>query len=181
MIVTGEMVSKCLRKKKNWSSPGLDKIINHWLKLLSPIHHSLAIAITRIINTKLSNTVIIVPVWIPEGRTVMIPKKENPTSAQEPRPITCLNTMYKLITSLINNQLQSHLSKYSLTQLDQRGGVKGSVGCADNLLIEKAILEDTNKNKKNLSCLWVDVKKAFDSVSHSWLLAVLRDHGSIKP
>ena len=77
MVVTGEMVSKCLGKKKNWSSPGLNKITNYWLKLPSPIHPSLAIAITRIINTKLNNTVSILPVWMPEGRTVMIAKKEN--------------------------------------------------------------------------------------------------------
>ena len=96
----------------------------------------------------------------------MIPKKENPMSAQEFQPITCLNAMYKLITSLINNELQSHLSKYSLMQLDQRGGVKGFMGCIDNLLIDKAILEDAKKNKKNLSRLWGDAKKAFDSVSH---------------
>ena len=62
-------------------------------------------------------------------------------------------------------------------QLYQRGRVKGSMGCIDNLLINKAILEDANKNKKNLSCLWVDIKKAFNSVSQLWQLAVLRDHG----
>ena len=55
--------------------------------------------------------------------------------------------------------------------------MKGSMGCVNNLLINKAILEDANKNKKNLSCLWIDMKRTFDSVSCSWLLAVLRDHG----
>lgn len=62
-------------------------------------------------------------------------------------------------------------------QLDQRGGVKGSMGCIDNLSIDKAILEDANKNKKNLSCLRVKVKKAFDGVSHYCPMAVLHDYG----
>jgi len=62
-------------------------------------------------------------------------------------------------------------------QVDQRGGVKGSMGCIDNLLIDKAILEDAAKNAKNISCVWIDVKKAFDSVSHNWLITVLKDHG----
>jgi len=51
------------------------------------------------------------------------------------------------------------------------------MGCVDNLFIDKATQADANKNKKKLSCLWVDMKKAFDNVSHSWLLAVNRDHG----
>ena len=172
IVVTKEIIHKCLKKKKNWSAPGLDKITNFWLKHLSSLHHPIATAVTSLINSVPS----VLPDWISEGRTVMIPKKENP-KAQDFRPITCLNTMYKLITSVINVELESHLSKYHLMQLDQRGGVKGSMGCVDNLLIDKAILEDACKNKKNLSCLWIDVKKAFDSVSHAWLSMVLKDHG----
>jgi len=62
-------------------------------------------------------------------------------------------------------------------QIDQRGGVKGTMGCVDNLLIDKTILDDASKNKKNISCVWIDVKKAFDSVSHNWLITALEDHG----
>jgi len=56
--------------------------------------------------------------------------------------------------------------------------VQGSMGCFENLLIEKAILKDANKRKRKKypSCPWVDTKIAFCSMSHSWLLAVLRDH-----
>ena len=49
---------------------------------------------------------------------------------------------------LINNKLQSHVSAYSLMQLDQRGEVKGSMVGVDNLLIHKAIIEDPNKNRE---------------------------------
>ena len=50
------------------------------------------------------------------------------------------------------------------------------MGCIDNLLIDKAILEDAQSNRKNISCVWVDVKKAFDSVSHAWLEWCGGDH-----
>ena len=30
---------------------------------------------------------------------------------------------------------------------------------------------------KNITCVWVDVKKAFDSVSHKWLELCLEHHG----
>ena len=74
--------------------------------------------------------------------------------------------MYKLITSIVNSELQRHESVHKYMQLDQRGGMPGSMGCIDNLLIDKAILEDATKNNKNLSCNWIEVKKTFDNVSH---------------
>ena len=49
--------------------------------------------------------------------------------------------------------------------------------CIDNSLIDKVLLEDATKNAKNISCVWIDVKKAFDSVAHNWLVTVLKDHG----
>ena len=55
-------------------------------------------------------------------------------------------------------------------QIEQRGGVKGSMGCIDNLLIDKALVEDATKNAKNISCVSIDVKKVFDSVAHNWLV-----------
>ena len=48
------------------------------------------------------------------------------------------------------------------------------MGCIDNPLIDKAILKDDTKNNKNLSSTWIDVEKAFDSVSHVWLIEVLK-------
>ena len=38
------------------------------------------------------------------------------------------------------------------------------MGCIDNLLMDKAILEDAQFNRKNIPYVWVDEKKALDSV-----------------
>ena len=68
-------------------------------------------------------------------------------------------TMYKLIRSIVNSELQHHESVHKYMQLDQGEGTPGSMGCIDNLLIDKPILEDVTKNNKNLSSTWIDVKK----------------------
>ena len=36
-------------------------------------------------------------------------------------------------------------------------------------MISKAIYEDCRRRNKNLSIVWIDYQKAFDSVPHSWV------------
>ena len=103
----------------------------------------------------------------------MITKKDNP-SASDQQPITCFNTLYKLIMSVIDHQLLVHKDKNNLMLTDQRGGKAKSMGTIDNLLIDKMILENAHFHKKNLSCTWVDVKR-YSTLSHiNGLLKLLR-------
>ena len=105
----------------------------------------------------------------------MIPKKEEPTT-KDHRPIICLNTLYKAITSVIDELLKEHKATKQLMKIDQKGCKQGSMGCIDNLM-DKAILEDAQGNRKNITCVWIDVKKAFDSVSLKWLELCQKHHG----
>ena len=41
-------------------------------------------------------------------------------------------------------------------------------------MINNAILENCKKRKKNLSTAWIDYRKAFDSIPHSWILKCLQ-------
>ena len=67
----------------------------------------------------------------------------------------------------------SHLEQNDLFPLEQKGCRRGSYGCKDQLMINKMILENCKKRKRNLSCAWIDYKKAFDSVPHEWILRSL--------
>ena len=116
------------------------------------------------------------PTWLPGPRAVMIKKQENP-APQDHRPITCLNNIYTVVASVVNEALKSHEKFQQLPQLDQRRSKPGSMDCIDNLLLDKAILEDSKRNRKNLSCNWIDIQKAYDSVSQNWLIRILEMHG----
>ena len=142
---------------------GKDKITNFWLKNLCGIHEGLAIVNLEMIIKELP-----LPTWLVEGRTILIPKNKNP-GASKHRPITCLNVMYKAITGTIKELLPSHL-----LQVDQRGGRVDTKGCIDNLLIDKTVAEDAKINHKNLSMVWIDIKKAFDSISQEWIIKMLQ-------
>ena len=54
-------------------------------------------------------------------------------------------------------------------QIDQRGCTSGSMSCIDNLAIDKAVLEDAQAGKKNLSHTCVDIMNAFDPINHNCL------------
>ena len=58
----------------------------------------------------------------------------------------------------------------------QRGDRVGCIGTTDNLLIDRMVTLDCHKGKRNLSMAWVDVRKAYDSVDHTWLAKVMRIH-----
>ena len=173
-VLTVQSNEPVLIKKKNWKGTGKDRVTTFWTKKFTCLYDKIAKAITVMINENIH-----CPEWLPGGRTVMIPKSKNPTAVSEFRLITCLNTIYKLITSVINARILEHFCQNNILQLDQRGGVKGSMGCIDNLLTDKTVLEDASKFKKNLSCVWINTKKAFDSVSHRWLIQVHRINSRI--
>ena len=79
---------------------------------------------------------------------MMIKKQENPAPQEDHRPLTSFNNIYKVVTSVINEALKSHEKFQQLLQLDQRGSKPDSMGCIDNLLLDKAILEDAKRNRK---------------------------------
>ena len=58
----------------------------------------------------------------------------------------------------------------------QKGCQQGSFGAKDQLLIDKLLTEDCKTRHRRLSMAWVDYKKAYASVPHSWLLQCLQLH-----
>ena len=85
------------------------------------------------------------------------------------RPITCLTTMYKILTSILTEYTYSFLINSGLFADEQKGCKRASYGCEGQFLMNKMILENCNNRNTNLSIAWIDYKKAFDSVSHSWI------------
>jgi len=91
------------------------------------------------------------PAWMTEGRTVLLAKTTPPVAdPRKYRPITCLPVTYKLLTAITSRQ---------------------------QLMMNKMILEDARRHSKNLSVAWIDFQKAYDSISHRWLICMLSMYG----
>ena len=164
-------VTTATSKMGNWKSPGVDEVTNFWLKKLPSTHSHLAAAYNDIIEDPSK-----IPRWLTEGKTILLPKNSNTADPKNFRPITCLPTMYKALTSILTERLYEYLEQNGGLPPEQKGCRKGSYGCKDQLLINKTITEHSKTKKKHLSAAWIDYKKAYDSVPHSWLLKTLEMH-----
>lgn len=168
-IVTSEAVN-VLARKKNWSAPGPDRIANFWWKRAQALHEGVISSFCVISEYEEEY-----PAWFCEGKTTLIPKPGEFTSDNQ-RPITCLNTLYKWFTSCLLVTTNQHLEENDLMEGAQRGARAGCSGTTDNLLIDRTVALDCHRRRRNLSVAWIDVKKAYDSVDHSWLNGVMTLH-----
>ena len=166
--ITEDQVKEKLQSANNWKSPGPDQVHNFWLKKLD----SLTPIMTKSINTLINNQFHI-PEWLTTGNTILIPKTEETHLPNKYRPITCLPTMYKLITGLLTDKINNHITENNIIAEEQKGCTQATYGTKDQLLINKTILDDCRKRQRNLCTTWIDYKKAYDSIPHSWIKQTL--------
>ena len=166
--VTPELFSAVLKKMKNNGAPGHDLIRSYWIKKLHCTHSQLTKLITGLYEEDSR-----VPDWLATGKTILIPKTEDTRSTKNLRPIACHNITYKIYTGILNKFLENHCINNDIITLEQAGGKKESWGCTDQLLINKMILDEVKKHRRNLFVMWLDYKKAFDSVPHNWMVKAL--------
>ncbi|KFD59979.1 hypothetical protein M514_27827 [Trichuris suis] len=88
------------------------------------------------------------------------------------RPISISSSVYRIFSTIISNRLAEYIS---LNQR-QKGFVQGTDGCNANLRNLQACICDARRNGKPLAVAFLDVAKAFDSVSHYSILRALERH-----
>ena len=109
-----------------------------------------------------------------EGNTFLIPKiRRKSTSSQIPTK-TCLPTTYKLLTGIIIGMMYHHLTQQEGLEAEQKGCKRGCYGTIDHLLLNKARLENCKMWRTKLSTAWIDYKKAFNSVPHSYMIKCMQ-------
>ncbi|CAH2017930.1 unnamed protein product [Acanthoscelides obtectus] len=167
-IFSQDDVSRVLKNAADWKAPGPDNIQNFWLKKFLSTHAALGRSLSKAITNPE-----ILPNFLTKGITHIIFKNGNPEDPKNSRPITCLSVFYKLLTALLNDQIYTHCESNNIIATEQKGCVRGSFGCKEQLIIDSVITKHACKNKRNLHVCYIDYSKAFDSVPHNWLLKVL--------
>ena len=83
-----------------------------------------------------------------------------------------MNIFYKLCTSCLNIFLQNHCEINGIITSEQAGGKTSAWGCTEQLFINKSILSEVRRKKRNLLTVWY--RKAFDSVPHDRIIKALQ-------
>jgi len=139
-------VVEAQRTRLNWKVPGREQIVNFWLKQLTATHKHIATLFNKLIEEDQ------IPECLTAGVTFLIAKNEKTDNPKNYRPVTCLPTIYKLLTSIMSRPMQKYMQDENLMPKEQKGCCRGSKGCKDQLLISKAILQECKRRKKN--CVW---------------------------
>ena len=85
--------------------------------------------------------------------------------------------MWKLATGIIADAMYDHLESSRLFPSEQKGCRRKSRGTKDQLLIDKLVLQDSKRRRVNLAMAWIDYRKAYDMVPHSWIQECMGIYG----
>ena len=108
--------------------------------------------------------------WLTKGRTALIQKdKSKGNIASNYIPITCLSLMWKLLIDVMADQIYGHLDQQKLLPEERTRWRKTSRGSNDLLFIDWPVIREIKSRKKSLPITWIDWKKAYDMVPHSWI------------
>jgi len=151
----------------NWKAAGTDGIFNFFIKKFESIHLHLYEVVKKIcLENQSQNS------WFYKGITYLIPKG-NPNKGSDFRPITCMSNLYKLTTKCVTKVMQAIVENRDLLADNQLGTVRMVQGAKEQALLNVAINKYYNNSLKTA---WIDVKKAFDSVDHIYLIKCLEKY-----
>jgi hypothetical protein len=105
-------------------------------------------------------------------------KKNTKTKFANYRPLSLTNCDYKILTKTLTNALNPAIDK--LVHTDQTGFVKGSRWISDNGMLLSSIIDFADfaeEGEVEGAMVFLDFQKAFDSLSHSFMVEVLRKAG----
>jgi hypothetical protein len=113
-------------------------IIPHfWLKQFTATQKHMAAIFNKLLEEDQ------IPEWLMAGITFLIPKNKNTyLHPKNYRPVTCLHTTYKLLTSIMSRRMKRYMNDENLIPKEQKRCCSGTIACKYQLLISKAILQE---------------------------------------
>lgn len=160
-----------IKKLKVNSAPGEDTIT---ATLIKEIRDLISKPLTFIFN--LSFECGIYPDALKRSIVTPVFKSGSQSDPNNYRPISVINNFGKVFEMSIKKRLNDHL-KHNKVISDLQFGFREGVGTEDAIYhVTKFVYNSLDKNKKPLA-IFIDLAKAFDTVSHDLLLEKLHSYG----
>ena len=161
---TYEEIHNLIRKLKKNKSPGIDLILNEFIKHCP---ENLIQVIVTLFNLVLESGI------IPTDWTIGVIKplyknKGTIHNVNNYRGITLLSCLGKLFTSVINARLYAYLTFMNILGHEQVG-FRSNHSTLDHILALQILINYYTHKKKQLYCAFVDYSKAFDFVNRTYL------------
>lgn len=143
-------------------------------KILKKIKHIIVKPLCFIINNSISNGIF--PQCLKKSFVTPVYKGGDHLNVESYRPISVLPLFSKILEKYMAIKLSQYLEKMSILSTKQFGFQKG-MGTVDAILtLMEDIYESINREQYMIS-LFVDLRKAFDTVNHEILLSKLHHYG----
>jgi len=159
-------LDKAMTKANMSSAPGIDGISNKFIKRFWVYFRLPLLKYSRYCydHGRLTDT-------FRTAKIRLIPKKGDVSKIKNWRPISLLSCFYKIISRALTARLKKYIDK--LTPLGQKGYSETRY-CQEVLIEINDRIEECQKNMTKGALLSLDMSKAFDSISHEYMEAVLR-------
>ena len=161
-LITYEEASNTLKKMKNNKTPGSDGFPAEFYKCF---WKKLGIFVVRSINYGYVNDEL--SITQKHGIITCLPKGDKPKQyLKNWRPLTLLNTVYKIASGSISNRIKTVLNK--IISEDQTGFISGRY-IGENTRLVYDIMDYTECNNIPGLLLLIDFEKAFDTIDWNFI------------
>ena len=143
-------------------------------KILKSIKYQISEPLSHLFSLSISTGVF--PSKLKTSKTIPIFKAGDHTSCDKYCPISLLSSLSKILEKIVANSLVNHLEIKNLLYDNQYGFLRGHSTLHNITKLTSKISQDLNE-KKFVIGIFLDLKKAFDTVSHDILLSKLKKLG----
>jgi hypothetical protein len=166
-----EAVSKKLKELNGDKTPGLDSVHPIVLKQCAL---SLAFPLSLLFKKSFSSSQL--PSSWKRANITALFKKGSRLDVSNYRPVSLTSIVCKIMESIIKEHLMKHLLQNDLISIHQHGFMSQK-SCTTNLLESMDFITGNNSRGIPVDVLYTDFAKAFDKVSHLYLIHKLRSYG----
>lgn len=168
-LITKSEVQKAIKSMKVDKSPGPDNINNSFLKTFQ---EKLTIPLVKILN-KLMYTEKIPKQWsVAELR--ILHKKGEKSEIENYRPLSLTSNIGKVAMKVLKERISKQLDE---NQSPEQAGFRSGFSTTEHILTMNQIIEKAREYKIEIHCIFVDFRKAFDSIKHDKIWEALKNQG----